>query len=144
MDFAFGLEHIAHARRRVFIESGPAVPVVRPHGSRKRLQDFTNPKTRLIGRPATELMVASTWSKISSSVSSDGSASPAARPETTILSPLWWTDCSITKPGIRSVKQPEPMAFLTRSRSEYCTTILDALPYRSCKSALTFSTGSTG
>src|SRR5216683_931469 len=158
VDIARRLENLAHARRRVLVQSGPVVSVMRADGKRRRplngaaisgstlsrwspigarttardqgswVQLLTEPNRRLIGRPTTELMVASTWSRISSSISPEGSASPAAKPETTILSPPWWTDCSMTKPGIRSVKQPEPMACLIRARSEYCTTSLVALP----------------
>ena len=35
-----GLEHLAHARRRVFVESGPVVSVMRADRQRKRLQDL--------------------------------------------------------------------------------------------------------
>src|SRR5438309_3127293 len=56
----------------------------------------------------------------------------------------WCTVCSITKPGIRSVKQPDPIACLTSSRSAYWTTSLVAFPYRSWSRARTFSVGSAG
>ncbi len=40
VDIACRLEHLAHARRSVFVESGPVVPVVRANWKRERLQDL--------------------------------------------------------------------------------------------------------
>ncbi len=40
VDVAFRLEHFAHARRGVLVESGPGIPVVRADGKRKRLEDL--------------------------------------------------------------------------------------------------------
>ena len=55
-------------------------------------------------------------------------STPAARPATMMCSPRWCTVCSMMNPGMLSVKQPEPMACLTSSRSAYCTTRRVALP----------------